>query len=150
MEKGLLLAFTGDSNIVSLPAIGQIVRALGCGLKICVFQFDEEAIREIEYLRQSYNAAGTLMTFSPNSLSAEALWKEAQRAVRSEGVQMVCLLGLSRLLEQGIASENEISEIIAARPEALHVLIAGKHIPTSVLEISDLITEVSELRKEKD
>jgi cob(I)alamin adenosyltransferase len=150
MEKGLLLVFTGNSSTVRLPVIGQIVRALGSGLRISVFQFGGESVHEIEYLSQYYNATGILKTFSPNSSSVETLWKGAQLAARSEYAQMVCLLELSRLLEQGIADENEITEILATRPEALHVLIAGKHIPPSVLDISDLITEVNELRREKE
>jgi cob(I)alamin adenosyltransferase len=150
MERGLLLVFTGNTKDSALSAVGQVLRALGAGLKICVIQFGPESqkYKALSLLQQHFNMIETYGINDDHATHVETrvLWQKALEMLNSAESGLLVLLEASCLLEDNVAGEREFLEAIQHRTGSIHVVVAGGRIPDSLLQEADLITEVTEIK----
>ncbi|HMK36621.1 MAG TPA: cob(I)yrinic acid a,c-diamide adenosyltransferase [Desulfomonilaceae bacterium] len=155
MGKGLLLVFTGHSADSGFSAVGQVLRALGQGLSICVVQFHPgfRKYRELLSLKQSFDSLeiygmnGDLGCAAANDTGDRPveLWRNTVYRMNSGEFDLFVLFELSHLIEQGMVGEKEVTRRLLERPDTLHVIVAGGNAIESLVQEADLVTEVNEL-----
>jgi cob(I)alamin adenosyltransferase len=73
-------------------------------------------------------------------------WDAAQRMISSGDYRMVILDELNTVLKYEYLPLNEVLEVFAARPPALHIVVTGRHAPQLLIDAADLVTEMRPLK----
>jgi cob(I)alamin adenosyltransferase len=132
VEKGLLIVHTGKGKGKSTAAFGLAVRALGNGMRVGVVQYVKgDRARDIA--------------------AAEAAWqasKEMIEACRGDNPKydMVVLDELNIVLRYDYLPLNEVIEVLKNRPENLHIIVTGRNAKDELIEIADLVTEMTQVK----
>lgn len=153
--------YTGDGKGKTTAAVGQAVRALGHGFRVCFIQFlkaPERPSGELEPLRglgaTVLRFAGQRPTFEVHtpeeedalrSSSAEAL-SAARDAVLGGAYDLVVLDELNVAVALGLVDEGEVVDMLRRRPEAVEVVVTGRGASDAVLECADLVTRMESVR----
>jgi cob(I)alamin adenosyltransferase len=152
MERGLLLVFTGNAEDNAISAVGQVLRALGAGLKTCVVQFHHgsQQYKELALLQRFFDTMETHGIEADHTSEAHDeprdLWRKAVEILKSPTSAMVVLLEPSYLLDHNIIDESELLDAIRNRPAPLHVVVAGGRQLDSLIQEADLVTEIYEVK----
>jgi cob(I)alamin adenosyltransferase len=151
METGLILVFTGDEVYYSNPAIGQVLRAIGRNMNVCIIDFVagdrndwigscSEKVRDMVEVHHFNNGLG------PEEKNPRRQWEKARELINSGKFRIVIIEGISSMIAQGIVDPAEIVHCFAARPKSMHVIIADKNVNGDILNIADHITEVADAK----
>ncbi|MBI3522694.1 MAG: cob(I)yrinic acid a,c-diamide adenosyltransferase [Chloroflexi bacterium] len=156
--KGLVIVFTGDGKGKTTAAIGMAVRASGHGMRIRIIQFIKGAWRtgeeaalarlapEIELHRAGRG-------FTVERLRDERISDEEHRAAARAGLEqaraaladpldVVVLDEIFGALNAELITEAELLELIAAKPERMHLVLTGRRAPQAVQDAADLVSEM--------
>jgi cob(I)alamin adenosyltransferase len=152
MERGLLLVFTGNAEDNAISAVGQVLRALGAGLKTSVVQFHRGSrqYKELALLQRFFNTVETHGIDTDHTTEASEdpvdLWRKTVEILKSDESGMVVLLEPSYLLDHNLIDEKELLDAIRNRPASLHVVVAGGRTLDSLINAADLVTEIDEVK----
>jgi cob(I)alamin adenosyltransferase len=158
MEKGLLMLYTGDGEGSRSVVRGQVFRSLGRGFRVCVIEFTEGSWEP--GLVAALESFGDRIVFqSPDKISdvprsqhgehsgtAEALWRCAKEKISSGKFNLVVLDGPADVMERAAGGAEEMAGFLANRPQEVHVMVAGKAGPESLVAVADLVSDVAELK----
>jgi len=154
-EKGLLIVHTGKGKGKTTAALGMVVRAIGHGKKVGVVQFVKGAMTTGE--KAVFDAFPDNVTFKPMgegftwntqdktrdiALAREA-WDEVKRMIADPAYDMVLADELNIVLRYDYLPVEEVLEAVTARGEMKHVLITGRNAPDALIEVADLVTEMT-------
>jgi len=157
LEIGLTHIYTGDGKGKSTAALGQVLRALGYGMRAYIVQFLKSKDRfsgEIGSLSQfdnnvelvRYNQVHPM--FDPgvdvNQLRAsvsEAL-DEARRAMLSGDYDIVVLDEINNAVADGFADVGTIVEFIMSKPKAVELILTGRSAAQEVIDLADYVTDM--------
>ncbi len=157
-EKGLLIVHTGKGKGKSTAAFGLAFRALGRDFKIGIVQFvkgawstGERAILDKFPDQVTIKAMGEGFTWETQDrqrdiAAATKAWEEARRMIADPDLQMVLLDELNIVLRYGYIDLNEVVEILQAKPEMKHVIVTGRNAKNEIIEIADLVTEMTQIK----
>ncbi len=157
MGRGLLMIYTGHGKGKTCAAFGQVLRAAGQGLRVCVIQFikarpsgELSAIGQLGALVELHQV-GSGFSWQERELdrfrsSALAGWQLAAEKIRAGEHGLVVLDELTYLLQFAILEEEELLQTIQARPEDQHLLITGRDAPVGLIAAADLVTEMREIK----
>ncbi len=155
-RHGLLLTITGNGKGKTTSALGNVVRALGWGWQVGVLQFvkDERETGERRFFRElrhpglSFLQVGRGMSWQPGDHAAAARhgWELALDALYSGRFDLVVLDELNIALHYHWLETAAVVAALRERPAWLHVIVTGRHAPPELLEISDLVSEIREIR----
>ena len=151
METGLILVFTGDEVHYSNPAIGQVLRAIGRNMNVCIIDFVagdrndwigscSEKVRDMVEVHRFNNG------LDPEEKNPRKQWEKAIELINCGKFRIVILEGISSVIAEGILDPAEIVRCLAARPKSMHVIIADKNVHSDILDIADHITEVTDAK----
>jgi cob(I)alamin adenosyltransferase len=158
MEKGLLMVFTGDGKGKTTGALGLAMRAAGHGLKTCFIQFIKGSWKygELEAVKRhrdeiDFHVMGRGFTWKSQDLEADMEdarrgWQFAQGVMASGRYHLVVLDEFTYLLSYGIVSLQSAVKVLESRPQDLHVAVTGRNAPEELLAVSDLVTEMREIK----
>lgn len=73
-------------------------------------------------------------------------WELAKKQLNSEKYFMVILDELTYLMTLGFIEMDLIVDSIKKRRKSLHVVITGRYAPKKLIELSDLVTEMQEIK----
>lgn len=163
IEKGLLIVHTGKGKGKSTAAFGLVVRAMGNGMKVGVIQFvkgkwetGERDILEHFPDQVEIHAMGEGFSWDTQDrardiAAARKAWEKSKAMIEaSRGpdpeYQMVLLDELNIVLRYDNLPIAEIVETLANKPEDLHVIITGRNAKDELIEIADLVTEMTEIK----
>ncbi|MFC1713868.1 cob(I)yrinic acid a,c-diamide adenosyltransferase [Candidatus Poribacteria bacterium] len=154
---GLVHIYTGDGKGKSTAALGQVLRALGYGLRAYIVQFlksDELFSGEIKSLAQFHDSARLVRyhqihpLFNPevdeNQLRAsisEAL-NEAQKAMLSADYDIVVLDEINNAVADGFVEVETIAEFISSKPEKVELILTGRSAAQEIMKMADYVTEM--------
>jgi cob(I)alamin adenosyltransferase len=156
--NGLLIIFTGDGKGKTSAALGMAVRALGHGFRVCMIQFVKGKWKTGEWstLKQfgdymEVHVKGRGFIYNPedvarNSAAARKAWQFAREKLSSAEYRMVILDELTYLLKYGLIDRNEVCDCIRERPKDMHVVITGRDAPSCIIEMADMVTEMTEIK----
>lgn len=157
---GLLMVNTGDGKGKTTAAIGVLVRAAGRGLKCCMIQFmkaktdrygEHESLEKLGIEVYTMGDGFTWDTKDPaqDIKTSEETWALCVEKMRSEEYDLLVFDELVYVLDYKFldlaAVLAEIKEVRTAQPH-LHIIMTGRNAPADLIEASDLVTEMKEIK----
>ena len=158
IEKGLLIVHTGKGKGKSTAAMGLAVRAIGNGMKVGIVQFVKGvwATGEREVLDRfpelcTIKAMGEGFTWDTQDrqrdiAAARAAWNYARQLLADPSYRMVILDELNIVLRYDYIPLDEVLETLRNKPENLHVVVTGRNAKEPLIEIADLVTEMTQVK----
>ncbi len=155
-RRGLLITITGDGKGKTTSALGTVVRALGWGWRVGMLQFvkDEYETGERRFCAALKPAGLTLrqvgcgMSWQDGDHAAAAMrgWNDALGMLRSDMFDLVVLDELNIALHQRWLETGAVVSALCGRPSWKHVIVTGRHAPGELLDRSDLVSEIREIK----
>ncbi|WP_395008729.1 cob(I)yrinic acid a,c-diamide adenosyltransferase [Devosia sp.] len=157
-ERGLLIVHTGKGKGKSTAAFGMVFRAIGHGMKVGVVQFVKGAwgTGERDVLEKfpdlvTIKAMGQGFTWDTQDrqrdiAAAHAAWDEAKRMIADPQYKMVLLDELNIVLRYDYLPLAEVIAFLRDKPRDTHVIITGRNAKDELIEIADLVTEMTEIK----
>lgn len=155
-RRGLTILYTGNGKGKTTAAMGQVMRAAGQGLTVCVIQFIKgswvtgEAKACQDMAGVEFHAMGTGFTWkeSPQETkqAAEIGWALAEQKIMGGSYDLVVLDELTYLINYKLVAESTILNLIHHRPSRVHLVITGREASAALIEAADLVTEMKEVK----
>jgi cob(I)alamin adenosyltransferase len=156
-EKGLIIVHTGAGKGKSSSGFGMILRCIAHGMSCAVVQFikgawDTGERRLIEGhfagLCQFY-AMGEGFTWETQDkardiAAARAGWEKAKELIRNPDIRLVLLDEISIALRYDYLDIAEVVMFLRdEKPPLTHVVLTGRNAKDELIEIADLVTEMT-------
>jgi len=157
-ERGLLIVHTGKGKGKSTAAFGMVFRAIGHGYKVGIVQFvkgawgtGERDILENYPELVTIKAMGEGFTWDTQDrqrdiAAARAAWETAKEMIGDPTYKMVLLDELNIVLRYEYLPLEEVLEVLRAKPRDTHVIVTGRNAREELIEIADLVTEMTEIK----
>jgi cob(I)alamin adenosyltransferase len=154
-DKGLLLVHTGKGKGKSSSAFGMALRCLGHGMKVGIVQYVKGAwdTGEARFLARfpelcEIKTLGEGFTWETQDkardiAAAQRAWAESARMLADPAYAMVILDEINIALRYDLIPLAQVLEGIATRPPLQHVVATGRNAPDALIEIADLVTEMT-------
>ena len=154
LEKGLLIVHTGPGKGKSTAAFGLVLRALGHGWKVGVVQFVKGAwdTGERRILERfdgvSWHTMGEGFTWETQDrardvAAATRAWDKARELMADTSIRLVVLDELSIALRYDYLPLADVVAGLRERRLDLHVVVTGRNAKPELIEIADLVTEMT-------
>ena len=159
LENGFIQIYTGNGKGKSTAAIGQAVRAAGCGLKSYIVMFMKEfpysEVESLKYMSEFITIAqvGKDDFVLDRELPPRAEIEKAKSALLD--IQMKMASGKYNLiiLDEvcvaiyfGLLTVEDVIKIIEAKPETVELILTGRYCPQQLIDLADLVTEMKEVK----
>ena len=157
-EQGVVILLTGDGKGKTSSAFGMVLRALGYGFRVGVVQFikGEQLSGEELYLKNQlpevdFYQMGTGFTWDTQDRSgdiaaAEKTWAVVEPMLKDERYHLVILDEITYMINYNYLDEAEILDTLLNRPENQHVVITGRAASKGLIEASDTVSEVGDIK----
>ncbi len=157
-EKGLLIVNTGPGKGKTTAAFGLALRMLGYGRRVGVVQFVKGAwgTGERDVLEKfpdlvTIRAMGEGFTWDTQDrqrdlAAARAAWEQAKAMIADPRYKMVLLDELNIVLRYDYLPLDEVIAALKAKPRDTHVIVTGRNAKDELIEIADLVTEMTEIK----
>ena len=156
-EKGLVIVHTGKGKGKSSAGFGMIFRCIAHGLPCAVVQFIKGGMDTGERNLITghfadlceFHTMGEGFTWETQDrerdiAAANAAWNKATELIRDERNHMVLLDEINIALRYGyIPLEEVIAFLETEKPEMTHVVLTGRNAAEELIEIADLVTEMT-------
>ncbi len=160
IEKGLLIVHTGKGKGKSTAAFGLAVRAIGNGMKVGIVQYikgkwqtGERGVLEKFPDQVTIRTMGEGFTWDTQDrardiAAAEAAWDVSQEMIEDcrgddPKYDLVILDELNIVLRYNYLPLEDVLGVLGARPEMLHVVVTGRNAKEPLIELADLVTEMT-------
>lgn len=158
-RKGLICVFTGNGKGKTTAALGAAFRAAGQGLKVLILQFmkKQKNIGEIKALECSelpieLKQYGYRLFFKSRAcepidiLRATQGLAAFQQAMESNTYDLIILDEINIAIDFGLIAFEQLRELIARKPNELHLILTGRNAPQELIKMADLVTEMREVK----
>jgi cob(I)alamin adenosyltransferase len=154
-ERGLVIVHTGTGKGKSTAAFGIVLRCLGHGMRIGIVQFVKGAWETGERkVLAAYpdlvtcRAMGEGFTWDTQDrardiAAARAAWEASKAMIADPAYDLVLLDELNIVLRYDYLPLDEVIETLKAKPRDLHVIVTGRNAKPELIEIADLVTEMT-------
>ncbi len=158
IEKGLVMVHTGKGKGKSTAAMGLAARAVGNDMKVGIVQFvkgvwetGERKVLEKFPDLCVMKAMGEGFSWETQDrerdiAAARAAWDMAKEMINDPSYKMVILDELNIVLRYENLPLDEVIETLQAKPEMLHVVVTGRNAKDELIEIADLVTEMTQIK----
>ena len=154
-ERGLLIVHTGAGKGKSTAAFGMVLRCLGHGFKVGIVQFvkgvwqtgEREVLAKFPDL-VTCHAMGEGFTWDTQDrardiAAARAAWDAATAMIADPSYRLVLLDELNIVLRYDYLPLAEVLEVFRSKPRNLHVIVTGRNAKPELIELADLVTEMT-------
>jgi cob(I)alamin adenosyltransferase len=156
-EKGLLIVHTGTGKGKTSAALGMVFRHIGHGLPVGVVQFTKSPAWDTGEARLlakfpelvTLHIMGEGFTWETQDrerdiAAATKGWERAKELIRDDRHQMVLLDELNIVLRYDYLPIDEVLSFLREeKPADKHVVITGRNAHASLIEMADLVTEMT-------
>jgi cob(I)alamin adenosyltransferase len=156
--KGLVILFTGNGKGKTSAALGVGLRASGHGMNTLIIQFIKEkgtsgeekacpallANVDLFPLGMGFVFAGD--DPRPHREMAEKAWLFMKETLKGKKYHILILDELANALNLGLLPMEKVLSFLAAKDDALHVIITGRDAPKELIERADIVTEMKEIK----
>ena len=154
-ERGLVIVHTGLGKGKSTAAFGMVLRCIGHGMRVGIVQFIKGAWDTGErHLLERFpelvacRAMGEGFTWDTQDrardiAAARSAWDAAKAMIADPGYRLLLLDELNIVLRYDYLPIAEVVETLKAKPRDLHVVVTGRNAKPELLEIADLVTEMT-------
>jgi cob(I)alamin adenosyltransferase len=157
-RKGLIIAYTGDGKGKTTAALGAAFRAANRGMKTLMMQFLKEksasAEQDIspslaEYITICPCGKGFIFDgddITPHKEAAEAGWRHTEEELKGNKYDILILDEIAAALNLRLLSIENIKKFLSGKADTLYVILTGRNMPEELIEISDTVTEMKEIK----
>ena len=159
-EKGLIIVHTGPGKGKSSSGFGMIMRCIGHGMPCAVVQFikgawstGERTLLETRFREDCrFVVAGEGFTWETRDLERDRAaaadgWEKAKDLIRDPAIRFVLLDEINIALRYDYL---DIAEVVAflrdEKPPMTHVCLTGRNAKPELLELADLVTEMTAVK----
>ncbi len=157
IDKGIIVLLTGNGKGKSSSAMGMICRALGYEMKVALVRFlkGEQQTGEDLFLDSNPNVVSAHMEsgFTWNTQDQELdkklaneTWLEAEKFLADPEINLVVLDEITYMINYKYLDETSILKALSNRPEGQHVVITGRAASEGIIEASDTVSEVKDVK----
>lgn len=158
IEKGLVIVHTGKGKGKSTAAMGLAVRAIGNGMKVGIVQFVKGVWETGERVVLDkfpdlcvIKAMGEGFSWETQDrerdiAAARHAWEMAKEMINDPSYNMVILDELNIVLRYENLPLDEVVEVLQNKPEMLHVAVTGRNAKDELIEVADLVTEMTQIK----
>lgn len=158
LEKGLLIVHTGAGKGKTTAALGMVCRMVGHGRKVSVIQFVKGALHTGEKVvfdafpeQVEFRPMGEGFTWDTQDRArdiavARQAWEVVKARIADPDIDMVVCDELNIVLRYDYLPVDEVVATIVARPEGKHVVVTGRNAPQALIDVADLITEMTQVK----
>ena len=157
IDKGIVVLLTGNGKGKSSSAMGMICRALGYEMKVALVRFlkGEQQTGEDLFLDSHPNVVSAHMEsgFTWNTQDQELdkklaneTWLEAEKFLDDPEINLVVLDEITYMINYKYLDETSILKALSNRPEGQHVVITGRAASEGIIEASDTVSEVKDVK----
>jgi cob(I)alamin adenosyltransferase len=155
VEKGLIIVNTGTGKGKTTAALGMVLRSLGHGYQVAIVQFIKGAWEPAEKAilarfedQLVFHAMGEGFTWETQDrdrdiATAQLAWERALSYIIDPKYQLVLLDEVNIALKLGYLSPEVVIAGLAQKPDRSHVILTGRGAPQSLIDIADLVTEMT-------
>ena len=158
LERGCVQVYTGNGKGKTTAALGLALRAVGRGLRVCVFQFIKgggpygehliaEKLAPLFTIIQS-GRPGWVNTkdISEDRRVAQESLLRATDLLISDAYDLVVLDEINGAVGFGLIDVEQVLDLIARKPERVELVLTGRNAHERVIEAADLVTEMREIK----
>jgi len=158
LERGCTQVYTGNGKGKTTASLGLALRAVGRGLKVCVFQFIKGGGPYGEHLVAEKLApqftiihtgrpgwVNTKDIAEDRKLAQEAYLQARQLLASGEYDLFVCD-EINGAVGFGLIDVEQVLELISLRPEKTELVLTGRNAHEKIIEAADLVTEMCEVK----
>lgn len=154
LRGGLLIVLTGAGKGKSSSAFGMVARALGWDMRVGIVQFIKGKWQtgEKHFFRRfpevTFEVMGEGFTWDVQDrqrdiAAARQAWQRSCAMILDPQFDFVLLDELNIALRNEYLDVAEIVAFLEQRPRDKHICITGRDAPARLLDIADLVTEMS-------
>ena len=160
-EKGLVIVYTGKGKGKTTAALGIVLRAVGHGYKVGMIQFikgewyygeltsSKRLEPEFELIAAGRGFVGIIDDDHPieeHEKAAKDAIEVAKQKIASGDYDIMILDEINYAVKLNLISQEDILDVIAARPEKTSLVLTGNYVPEAVIDAADLVTEMREIK----
>lgn len=161
MNNGLIITYFGNGKGKTTAALGVALRAIGYDMNVCMIQFikgewNYGEIYSSNRLRPNFELiiagkgfVGILdddHDISEHINSAKSALEIAKEKINSLKYDTVILDEVNYALKLKLIEEGELISILRNKPQRVNIILTGNHMTDQILNISDLVTEMKEVK----
>jgi cob(I)alamin adenosyltransferase len=158
LEQGCIQVYTGNGKGKTTASLGLALRAVGRGLKVCVFQFIKGGGRYGEHLAAEKLAPlltiiqtgrpGWVNTndITEDRRTAQEAFVRAKELLVSGDYDLFICDEINGATGFGLIDVEQVLELIGAKPEKTELVLTGRNADERVIEAADLVTEMREIK----
>jgi cob(I)alamin adenosyltransferase len=173
----VLAIHTGAGKGKSTAAFGMALRAWNSGLSVAVFQFvksdkwkvgEEAAFRQLGRLHEEHGLGGPVewhkmgagwswirksrkaSSDDDHAAAAADGWAEIARRLAAGRHDFYVLDEFTYPLKWGWVDVDQVVQTLLARPGIQHVVITGRDAPSRLVDVADLVTEMTKVKHPMD
>jgi cob(I)alamin adenosyltransferase len=160
-EKGLVIVYTGKGKGKTTAALGIVLRAVGHGYKVGMIQFikgewyygeltsSKRLEPEFELIAAGRGFVGIIDDDHPiedHQKAAKDAIEVAKQKIASGDYDIMILDEINYAVKLNLISQQDILDVIAAKPEKTSLVLTGNYVPEAVVAAADLVTEMREIK----
>ena len=158
VEKGLVIVHTGKGKGKSTAAMGMVCRAIGHNMKVGVIQFIKGAWATGE--KKVFDAFPDLVTMEAmgegftwetqdkarDIAAATKAWEAAKTMILDPEIRLVVCDEINVALRYDYIPLADVLQTLADKPADSHVVLTGRNAAEDLIEVADLVTEMTLLK----
>lgn len=173
-NRPLVMVHTGPGKGKSTAAFGVAMRAWNQGWRVGVFQFvksakwrvgEQTVLEHLGRLHETEGVGGPVEwhkmgsgwswsrkagTDDDHAAAAAEGWAEVKRRLAAETHDLYVLDEFTYPMTWGWVDVDDVADTLAARPGRQHVVITGRDAAPRLLEVADLVTEMTKVKHPMD
>ena len=163
LDRGLIQVYTGDGKGKTTAAIGQALRLLAYGSKVCIVQFFKpKESAEIRNLRQHFpglvdiqKVGGTHPYFFKEKKTKEIRkikircwqdWGKVKKTIQKEWYDLIVLDEVNIALKDGFIPLEEILNFLKEKPLKQELILTGRGAPEKIIKEAHLVTRMEKIK----
>lgn len=159
-EKGLVILYTGEGKGKTTAALGLVLRAVGYKRKCLIIQFGKmwftgelEGIKKlVPYVKFIQGGKGFVkilgdkLPLSEHKKAARNTFNILYNEVTQGKWDVVVADEIVGAVSSGLLSERLVVRLIKNKPVGLDLILTGRHAFEKLIDLSDLVTEMKEIK----
>lgn len=156
-NKGTVQVYTGNGKGKTTASLGAALRAAGHGWHVVMIQFMKGRLygelissREIDGLIiEQYGRDEFVDPLNPEQVDVELAgkgWSRAKELIDDGKIDMLILDEINVAVSFGLISVKDLAEFIEKKPERLELILTGRYADEKIIELSDTVTEMEEVK----
>lgn len=160
-RQGLIVIITGNGKGKTSSAMGMALRGCGHGLRTTIVQFmkgdlysgEWDGVKRLEPLVKLYHTGKGFCGIEGNPYPHAEHRKNAQEAVAlvkgilaADTCDTLILDEINNALQLRLVDLEQVVEIIANRPDHMHLILTGRDAHPELVKLADTVSEVREIK----